>query len=130
MDRKRKSPERGPLTEAQRQALRQALQKKRDEILRNNRLITAATQSDDVLVEEMEAAKRASDVEEMLGLADKERELLLEIEHALAKFDDGTYGLSEASGEPIPFARLKAIPWARLDVQELEEAEGAPRRRR
>ncbi len=40
-----------------------------------------------------------------------------EIDHALAKFELGTYGLCEVSGKPIPKARLEAIPWARERVE-------------
>ena len=40
-----------------------------------------------------------------------------EIDRALAKLDDGTYGICEVSGEPIPKERLKAIPWARERVE-------------
>ena len=40
-----------------------------------------------------------------------------EIDHALAKLEDGTYGICEISGQPIPKERLKAIPWARERVE-------------
>ena len=46
-----------------------------------------------------------------------------EVEHALAKFDQGTYGICEEGGEPIPLARLRAIPEARYDVQHQAEIE-------
>ncbi len=48
---------------------------------------------------------------------------LSEVEHALAKFDQGTYGLCEAGGEPIPLARLRALPEARYDVRHQAELE-------
>src|SRR5204862_417786 len=41
-------------------------------------------------------------------------------ERALAKMDRGAYGTSEASGDPIPYARLRAVPWARVDADEDE----------
>jgi DnaK suppressor protein len=41
-----------------------------------------------------------------------------DIERALEKIDEGTYGLSDASGEPIPKARLEAVPEAILTVEE------------
>ncbi len=56
---------------------------------------------------------------------DRERDLALsaqalaaveEIDAALAKIADGTYGACERCGEPIPKARLKALPYARLCV--------------
>ena len=52
-----------------------------------------------------------------LALAAKALEMIEEIDHALSKFDGGTYGLCEVSGEPIPKERLEAIPWAREKVE-------------
>ncbi|MFD1333980.1 TraR/DksA C4-type zinc finger protein [Oceanobacillus iheyensis] len=46
---------------------------------------------------------------------------LKEIEDALQKIEDGTYGISEKSGEPIPEERLEVMPTARLLVSEEEE---------
>jgi DnaK suppressor protein len=43
---------------------------------------------------------------------------LEEIERAEARLDDGTYGKSVVSGEPIPDGRLEAIPWADRLVEE------------
>lgn len=39
-----------------------------------------------------------------------------EVERALAKLDDGTYGMCDACGEPIPEGRLEIHPWAVLCV--------------
>ena len=43
---------------------------------------------------------------------------LAAVERAEARLAAGTYGLSVASGEPIPDARLEAIPTAELTVEE------------
>jgi len=56
------------------------------------------------------------EIENILGLMDSERKLLMEIEDALARIENGTYGICEANGEPIPKGRLDAIPWARYCV--------------
>jgi RNA polymerase-binding transcription factor len=40
------------------------------------------------------------------------------IERAEARLEDGTYGKSVVSGEPIPDGRLEAIPWADRLVEE------------
>jgi DnaK suppressor protein len=45
------------------------------------------------------------------------------IERALAKIDEGTYGRSDLSGDPIPKARLDAVPEAVLTIQEEEARE-------
>jgi RNA polymerase-binding transcription factor DksA len=52
-----------------------------------------------------------------LALSEQARRAVEEIDHALAKFDHGTYGICEVSGEPIPRERLEAIPWARERVE-------------
>jgi DnaK suppressor protein len=48
---------------------------------------------------------------------------LEDVGRALAKLDDGTYGLCEMCGVPIERARLEALPYARycLDCQSREE---------
>jgi RNA polymerase-binding transcription factor DksA len=52
-----------------------------------------------------------------LALSAQAQQAVEEIDHALSKFADGTYGLCEVSGEPIPVERLEAIPWARERVE-------------
>ena|ERR1700733_305721 len=43
---------------------------------------------------------------------------LAQVERALAKIEDGSYGLSDTSGRPIPKERLEAVPEAVDTVQE------------
>ena len=45
------------------------------------------------------------------------------VKRALRKIEEGTYGLSDLSGAPIPAARLQAIPEALLTVEEEAQAE-------
>jgi DnaK suppressor protein len=45
------------------------------------------------------------------------------VKRALQKIEEGTYGLSDLSGAPIPTARLQAIPEALLTVDEEAQAE-------
>lgn len=52
-----------------------------------------------------------------LALAAQAMDMIDEIDHALSKFDEGTYGICEVSGEAIPEERLEAIPWAREKVE-------------
>jgi DnaK suppressor protein len=54
---------------------------------------------------------------------------LIEVEHALTKFETGTYGICERCGRPIPLARLRVLPEARYDVEYEEDVEAgrAPR---
>jgi len=59
-----------------------------------------------------------------LGLVEKERVLLREINQALAKIQDGTYGICEGTGKPISKARLEAQPWARHSIEYARQREG------
>jgi len=52
-----------------------------------------------------------------LGLMDSERKLLREIDDALQRIEDKTYGICEGTGKPIRKARLEAQPWARYCVE-------------
>ena len=51
-----------------------------------------------------------------LALSAQARAAVEEIDRALAKMDAGTYGVCERCGNPIPKARLKALPYAALCV--------------
>ncbi|MHC4891305.1 MAG: TraR/DksA family transcriptional regulator, partial [Planctomycetota bacterium] len=52
-----------------------------------------------------------------LGLMDSERKLLQEIDDALQRIEQRTYGICEATAKPIATARLEAKPWARYCVE-------------
>ena len=52
-----------------------------------------------------------------LGLMDSERKLLKEIDEALVRIENKTYGVCEGTGKPIPKARLEAQPWAKYCVE-------------
>ena len=56
------------------------------------------------------------EVEQALHDVDDRR--IAHIERALQKIEDGSYGLSDLSGQPIPKARLESTPEAILTVQE------------
>ncbi len=43
--------------------------------------------------------------------------LLTQVEEALSRIDEGTYGTCELCGQPIHIERLRAIPYARLCIQ-------------
>lgn len=62
-----------------------------------------------------------NEIDEAIHRVDERR--LRAIDRALAKIDEGTYGLSDMSGKPIPKARLEATPEAVLTVEEEEQRE-------
>lgn len=61
-----------------------------------------------------EEAAESADLDKRLALQRRISEQLAEIEHALAKFDKGTYGFCDRCGAPIDPARLEALPQASL----------------
>ncbi len=61
------------------------------------------------------------DIDQALHHAGDRR--LTTVERALEKIREGTYGLSDASGEPIPRARLEVVPDAIYTVEEEERRE-------
>ena len=52
-----------------------------------------------------------------LGLMEKDRKLLRDLNDSLAKIQNGTYGICEGTGKPITKARLEAQPWARYSIE-------------
>lgn len=84
-------------------------------------------ESQDSLSDEMDQASLETDRGTALRLLDKERKLLIEIDSALGKFDQGTYGLCEGTGELIELRRLLARPWARYSLEFKEALESKER---
>ena len=80
--------------------------------------------------DELDQAGRLSDQAFLLRLADKERKLLNQIEHALEKFDEGEYGYCEGTGEMINRKRLNLRPWTRYSIEYKEELERAKKQGR
>lgn len=66
----------------------------------------------------------------MLRIRDRERKLLSKIDEALARIDDGTYGLCEECNGPIAVDRLKARPVTTLCIECKSEQEDQEQRRR
>lgn len=119
------------LTSAELKSLRELLEKKRTE-LQSRALghLAIANESEANLAEPMDQATREFDLGDRLDLATRESVLLTEVEAALARMSEGVYGLSEESGEQIPFGRLQALPWTRLTAREEEVLERALREHR
>jgi DnaK suppressor protein len=59
-----------------------------------------------------------------LGLMEKDRKLLRDLNDGLAKIQNGTFGICEGTGKPITRARLEAQPWARYSIEYARKLEG------
>jgi RNA polymerase-binding protein DksA len=56
-------------------------------------------------------------------LGENSEQILSEIDAALKRIDDGTYGTCTACGKPIGIERLEAYPWASLCIDDARKAE-------
>lgn len=117
------------LSEEQVHALRRLLDEERQAILA--RAGTFVAESAGFVVDSgdqqdraaLEAARSA-----VARLASHDRQRLGEVEAALERLRDGTYGLCEESDDPIPFGRLRLQPTARLTIEAQEDLERAAAR--
>lgn len=65
---------------------------------------------------------------EALSLHERMRVQLMEIESALARIENGSFGVCEETEEVIEHDRLRAIPWTRLSIEGAEIRESFNRR--
>ncbi|MDP6478865.1 MAG: TraR/DksA family transcriptional regulator [Phycisphaerales bacterium] len=116
-------------------AFRDLLLQKRQEVLSAlDSLETEALRSDSGESSSMpiHMADVGSDAYEQdlkLGISASERERIMEIDAALQRIVEGSYGICERSGKAIRKARLKAKPWARWTIDTARENERTGRRR-
>jgi len=75
-----------------------------------------------------EEATESFELEKRLALEKRLKDLLAEVEYALQKFEQGTYGLCDICGQSIDPARLEALPQATLclncKTQQAKNAKG------
>jgi DnaK suppressor protein len=106
------------------------LEAKRDE-LRSS--IADLTEANPTPTDPIEAGLGPQDFEEVAvdfletqqeqSILVNEQALLTEVERALQRISDGTYGKCVTCGRPIPEKRLEAIPWAARDIKCEEQLE-------
>lgn len=81
----------------------------------------AVPDSGDVDADENVKADRYEEMGERSGIGTELEERLLNVNRALKKIEDGTYGTCEISGEPIEEDRLRANPAARTCKKHLND---------
>ncbi|HJM92710.1 MAG: RNA polymerase-binding protein DksA [Alphaproteobacteria bacterium] len=108
----------------QQQFFRQRLQGWRDEILRDAQGTMQNLQDDDGQAPDI--ADRATTESERsieLRTRDRQRKLVIKIDAALERIEDGSYGYCDDTGEPIGLKRLEARPIATLSIEAQERHE-------
>lgn len=84
--------------------------------------------NDDKGGDEADQTVRVLAEQEFLNMTDRLRNQLMEIESALARIENGTFGFCEETEEMIEADRLKAIPWTRLSIEGAELRESMNKR--
>jgi DnaK suppressor protein len=115
------------------------LEKQRRELLRLRSSLIAAsdaaeseeaeikTQRTDGALEQEDDAQGLDALERGDNLVGRSVERLQRVNRALQKLEEGTYGLSDQSGKPIPRERLEALPDALYTLSEERSLEGKRR---
>ena len=112
------------------QKMKERLEAKRAELQKQ---IIDLTEAHPIPVDPIEASEGSQDFEEAAvdfqemqqeqSIDINERALLTEVEDALKRIENGTYGKCVVCGQPIPEKRLEAIPWAARCVKDQEQLE-------
>ena len=84
----------------------------------------SSVQADQEVEDTGETAQTFQEVQLDESILQNQRHLLADVEEALRRLQDGTYGRCLTCGQSIPDRRLEAIPWAVRDV-ECEERVGS-----
>ncbi len=78
--------------------------------------VSGMTNDKDTFPDPTDRANLETDRNFLLRIRDRERRLILKIKEALARIDDGTFGICEECGEKISEERLKARPVTTLCI--------------
>lgn len=122
-DRQNGNQQRGDLDLAHFRALLIEERKRLEEELEQVR--NHSTDMDNALPEEGEGgdedtadlASAMMDKEMDLSVEDELEDILVQVDRAFQKIEEGTYGICDVSGKPIPASRLELIPYATLTVE-------------
>ena len=115
------------LTEVQLASLKKTLIEKRDSLTKEiKELESTLTVEDNDDKDSPDEVDRSSFEEEMQRtqlVLDGKNQILFEVQEALERMDEGTYGLCEETEEAIGFKRLAATPWTRWSLEAHTELE-------
>ena len=120
------------LTKKQMEEFRQKLVEERGQLVHQERELEegALSASQSELTGEMsfdeefaDAATATFERERDLSISNNIKDLLDKIDHALRRIEDGTYGICERCGKPIERARLRALPYANLCIEDAQAEE-------
>jgi DnaK suppressor protein len=116
-----------PLKKAEILKFKKRLEEMRDQITQSLKGTTAEVKTPDEATgySQHQADQGTDDFDRTISLEVTSREyaILRQIERALEKIDENTYGICDISGDRIPRARLEAVPYATMTVKAQEQLE-------
>ncbi len=93
-----------------------------------NDTVSEMTRSKEDFPDPTDRASHESDRNFLLRIRDRERKLIVKIQDALARIEEGSFGICDECGEPISEKRLKARPVTTLCIHCKTEAESKEKR--
>lgn len=113
-----------PLTAEQIRELREALSRKRDDLMAVVQRKKEEEIGEAEVGDEADVATHSVEKEMLFELTDSEKQTLDRIDAALLKIEKGVYGFCEFCQRGIPRMRLQVMPWARycVDCQSQQES--------
>lgn len=107
---------------------RQKLLQTKADILNRVKDARGSFQNDDKGGDEADQTVRVLAEQELLAFHDRMRSQLAEIDNALGRIENGSFGVCEETEEIIEPERLRAIPWTRLSIEGAEMRESMNKR--
>jgi len=116
-----------PLKKAEMIKLKKRLEEMRGQLTNSLRGSTAEVKTPDEATgySQHQADQGTDDFDRTISLelTSKEYDILRQIERALQKMEENTYGVCDITGEDIPLPRLEAVPYATMTVKAQEKFE-------
>src|ERR671916_1081062 len=98
-----------------------------DDQVRDKQQEALEMNADDGVKDSVDMSLQDVNQEIALRLGERQSQMVADIDQALLRIDEGTYGTCQSCGKPIPEARLEALPTARFDAacqSEIETRQG------
>jgi len=116
---KSKAKRNGPLSQKQIAHFKERLRQERRRILALHQSTALDADRQPGMPDPHDAGDEANEAttsDIRIGLSEADQRMLTQIDRALQRLELGAYGTSEVTGDPIPVARLEAVPWATTNV--------------
>lgn len=123
-----KKKDNGKLTAKQLEKFRELLLEKRKELLGDvecmeETIFQSGGELSNMPVHMADVGSDNFEQEFSLGLMAEGKKVLTEIDLAIHRIEDGTFGICEGLGVPIEMPRLEAIPWTRFSLEYAKQME-------